>query len=127
MVLYTGSSPDRATRWPLSGWIRGTVADLSLLAQSASVPPDVIEEAANHLINGVRESAGLLAEAGIAHPGALVQMGDELRQHPGEQTSRMAMTILANAFVFHETLAGGPGSLTTVRSLEQIRRRFVCC
>src|SRR6267378_2448335 len=33
----------------------------------------------------------------------------------------MATTILANAFMFQETLAGGPGSLSSVNSLEQLR------
>jgi hypothetical protein len=42
MALYTGSSPTTGTRWPKSGWIVGTVADLSILTQSATVPPDVI-------------------------------------------------------------------------------------
>jgi hypothetical protein len=35
MALYTGSEPSGASRWPKIGWIRGGVADLSVLAQSA--------------------------------------------------------------------------------------------
>jgi len=46
MALIAGSGAVGATRWPTSGWMVGTVADLSLLTQSASVPPDVIDEAA---------------------------------------------------------------------------------
>jgi hypothetical protein len=49
MALYTGSSPSASARWPHAGWILGSVADLSILTQSASVPPDVIEAAADHL------------------------------------------------------------------------------
>jgi hypothetical protein len=29
MALYTGSSPTALVRWPHSGWIKGSVADLS--------------------------------------------------------------------------------------------------
>src|ERR1700730_13594769 len=33
----------------------------------------------------------------------------------------MAATILANAFIFQESLAGGPGELANVRSLDELR------
>ena len=62
MALYTGSSKSAFTRWPHSGWMVGTVPTLSFLTQSASVPPDVIDEAATQLVNGVSEVAGMLAE-----------------------------------------------------------------
>jgi hypothetical protein len=121
MALYTGSGPETASRWPKSGWILGTPSVLSILAQSASVPPQVIEEAADQLFNGVSEAAGLLAEMAKTHPGALLGISKELHQVDAEQTRRMAATILANAFVFQETLAGGPGELAAVNSLEQLR------
>ena len=121
MALYTGSTPANGTRWPQSGWIIANVADLSILAQSASVPPDVIERAADELVNGVSEAAGLLADMAEAHPGAIHRISLELRQEDGEQTRRMATTILANAFVFHESLAGGMGNLDAIRSFEEIR------
>jgi hypothetical protein len=62
MALYTGSVPAEAVRWPKSGWIIGAVADLSILTQSATVPPDVIDAAATELVNGVSEAAGMLTE-----------------------------------------------------------------
>jgi hypothetical protein len=117
MVLYTGSSPSAASRFPETGWVRGSVADLSLLTQAAGVPPDVIETAVNELVNGVSECAQLLAEVAQQHPGAVQKISEELRQKDGEQTRRMATTILANALVFHETVANGPGPLADVASL----------
>ena len=121
MALYTGSSPAVATRWPHSGWIVGSVVDLSLLVQSASVPPDIIDKAANELVSGVSEAAGLIAETAKSHPGAIHKICEELRQEDGDQTRRMAATILANAFIFQESLAGGPGDLADVCSLEQLK------
>ena len=121
MTLHTGSIPSESIRWPHSGWIRGNVADLSILAQSASVPPDVVEEAANQLVSGVSEAAGLLSEIAEAHPGAIQKICEYLCQEDDEQTRRMASTILANAFVFHENLAGGPGKLASVKSLDELR------
>ena len=118
MVLYTGNSPDDATRWPNSGWISGTIADLSILTQSATIPPNVIEMAADELVAGVSEAAAMLDEMSITHAGAMQKICAELRQADGEQTRRMATTILANAFMFQESLAGGDGGLSDVKSIE---------
>lgn len=117
-ALYTGSSPEGAVRWPHMGWMVGNVADLSILVQSASVPPDVIDEAATQLVNGVSETAGMLAEIAKQNEAAVHKISKELFQEDGEQTRRMATTILANAFVFHESLAG---KLPKVDSLDELR------
>ena len=121
MVLYTGSDPSAYSRWPRSGWILGGVSNLSILVQYASVPPEVIKKAAGQLVAGVSEAAGLLKEMLEGHPGAIHKIGEELRQEDSDQTRGMAATILANAFVFQENLAGGPDELATVNSLEQLR------
>lgn len=123
MALYTGRSPSAGSRFPETGWVRGGIADLSLLCQAAGVPPDVIEEAVSQLVNGVSESAALLADVARQHPGVAQKISEELLQKDSEQTRRMATTILANAFVFHETLADGPGPLAGVSSLDQLRGR----
>lgn len=81
----------------------------------------MIEEAANHLVSGVTEAAGMLEDIVSSHPGAIHKISQELRQEDGEQTRRMAITILANAFVFQESLAGGPGELADVQSLDGLR------
>ena len=121
MVLYTRSDPSEHSRWPHSGWIRGSVSNLSILVQYASVPPEIIDKAADQLVAGVSEAAGLLKEMLEGHPGAIHKIGEELRQEDSDQTRRMAATILANAFVFQEYLAGGPDELASVNSLEQLR------
>ena len=120
MALYTGSDPSSNSRWPHSGWISGRVSDLSILVQYASVPPEVIDKAADQLVAGVSEVAGLLKEMLEGHPGAIHKIGEELRQEDSDQTRGMAATILANAFVFQENLAGGPDELASVNSLEQL-------
>ncbi len=121
MALYTGESQESYMRWPQNGWVGGSVTDLSMLIQSASVPPAVIEEAANKLVDGVSEAAALLEDMATTHAGAMKKICEELRQQDGEQTRRMATTILANALVFHESLARGEGDLYDVRTLEELR------
>jgi len=63
----------------------------------------------------------LLGEITHAHPGAMHEICKVLCQHEDEQTQRMAATILANAFVFHESLARGPGQLSLVLSVDELR------
>jgi len=118
MALYTGSTPSEATRWPTSGWMVGTVDDLSMLTQAASVPPDVIDAAVSNLVGGVGEAAGILTEIAKGNDEALQQIAKELFQEDGVQTRRMAATILANAFVFHESLAG---RIPNISSIDELR------
>lgn len=121
MAVYTGENPQEYVRWPTSGWLRGNVTDLSILVQGASIPPAVVETAADKLTNGVREAAALLEEIGVAHPGTTQVICHMLKQPDAEQTRRMAMAILANALVFHETLARGPADLSDVQTLDELR------
>lgn len=121
IALYTGSNATIFTRWPRSGWVQATVGDLSILVQSAAVPPEVIDIAANELVIGVSEAAGLLGEIVPLGSGGILKICEELRQEDSEQTRRMAATILANAFIFQESLAGGPGELAKVKSLDELR------
>lgn len=121
IAIYTGSDPSNCTRWPQSGWITGNVANLSTLVQLSSVPPDIIDEAADYLVSGVSEAAGLLDEMAHSYAGAIHKISEALFQEDGEQTRRMAATILANAFMFHEILAGGQDELANVNSIEQLR------
>lgn len=118
MALYTGSGPEVASRLPRSGWMLGSFNDLSILTQSASVPPDVIDEAVTNLVNGVSEAAGLLNQIAKSNGEAVEKISKELFQEDVEQTRRMAATILANAFVFHEALAG---KFRGVNSLDELR------
>ena len=121
MVLYSGESQEKYLRFPSGGWLEGNITDLSLLIQSASLPQTIIDEAANKLVSGVSEAAAILNEMATTHPGAIRKICEELRQQDGEQTLRMAMTILANALVFHESLSRGNGDLGNVRTLDEFK------
>ena len=121
-ALYTVKNEREHTRLPESGWLSGNIFDLSLFVQSATIPPSLIDEAANLLEIGVNQAAGLLNEYAASHPGAIQRIANELQQQDSIQTRRMATTILANAFMFHENLAGGPGALAEVRPIDELRK-----
>lgn len=121
-ALFSVKNDVEHTRLPENGWLSGNIFDLSLLVQAATIPPFLIDEAANLLEIGVNQAAGLLEEYSKSHPGSIQRIADELHQQDSIQTRRMATAILANAFMFHENLAGGPGDLAEVRRLDELRR-----
>ena len=127
---HVGRPPERL---PSQGWIRGGVRDLAMLVHRAAVPPPRIEALATELENGVRLAAEEFTrrhhygtELGERVAGVLGQFDDK-----EGQTRRMAMTVIANALVFHESLAevefqvpeaeGGP--TRGVRAVESFRPR----
>jgi hypothetical protein len=118
---FTGSTPDDAARWPRSGWVTGNIADLCLVGQSMTIPPAIIDRAAERLVDGVSHAAGLLTELATTHLAALKRIAQTLKQVDTIQTRRMAMTIIANAFVFHAALSGLGGKLASIRSVHEIR------
>lgn len=118
MALFTGLN---ANRFPEDGWMTGNLATLSFLIQSASIPPEVIDEATDILAEGVTYASKHLEGAVKTHPGQIEAMCNALHQENSPQTRRMAMTILANAFMFHESLARGEGKLKDVPTLNELK------
>ena len=105
-ALYRGRRPDDAERWPAAGWLRGSLADLALLAQQAMRPSEEIERLAEILETGIELARRIFTEAyreGHEAIGAL--FAEHLRLEDGPQTRRMAMAILANALIFQQSLA----------------------
>lgn len=119
--LFTGEQPAEASRWPSSGWMVGSILEISILAQTAAVPPSIIQGAVTNLVAGVSEAASLLDEIASKSPEAIKDVAKSLCQEDGIQTRRMAATILLDAFVFHESLAGATEALSKVRNLDQLR------
>ena len=106
-ALYTrrvGKPPDRL---PSQGWIGGSVRGLAMLVHRAAVPPPRIEALAAELENGVRLAAEEFTRRHMYGSELGTQVASVLGQSDDKegQTRRMAMTVIANALVFHESLA----------------------
>ena len=106
-ALYTrrvGKEPDRL---PSRGWIKGSVRDLAMLVHRAGVPPPRIEVLATELENGVMIAADEFTRLHSIGSELGANVADVLGQDDDEegQTRRMAMTVIVNALVFHESLA----------------------
>ena len=117
-ILISRDGSD-TNRFPNRGWAEGTIDDVAMALQLGATPNSRIQKAAALLEHRVNQAA-LLSEAAIAaRPSIGAAIGEILHQQPGEQTSRMAMLIITNAFVFQSSLAGKP-EMEQVSSLAQL-------
>ena len=106
-ALYTRRVGNPPERLPSQGWVRGGVRDLAMLVHRAAVPPPRIEALATELENGVRLAAEEFTRRHMYGSELGAQVASVLGQSDDKegQTRRMAMTVIANALVFHESLA----------------------
>ena len=93
-------------RFPASGWLEGSVADLADLVRLVSVPQRAVDQAATTLQDGIDAAAQLLDAVDDGRPHITRAMAHLLGMENVPQTRRMACAIIANALVFHERIAG---------------------
>ena len=117
---YALFSVDLPHRFPISGWIKGNVGDVATAIRIGAIPIFKVAQAADNLERGVNEAAMLLASAVETRPHIAESIEEILYQEACEQTYRMAMLIITNAFVFQSALAGGL-EMDTVPSLAQLQ------
>lgn len=105
-AVFAGT-PAAPERWPSEGWLSGGVDDLAACIEHASLSERQVAEGAGMLEERVGQAAARLAEMeGWRKTNALGRIAGTLHQEASEQTTRMAMAILANALTFHNTIAG---------------------
>ena len=101
---------DEPRRWPESGWLSGGIDDLAGLIEQMALSERRIAEGMRILEEGVSQAAKLLRVAlKDNYPGVLTRIAASLHQEEGEQTSRMATAIFANALTVHAGIAGTHG------------------
>ena len=100
--VFAATGTDGWTRFPSTGWISGGVDGLAGLIESVSVSERRLAQAVGILEVGVSSAAAVLRERlAPERQEVLDAIGEALHQADGEQTSRMAMAIVANALTFH--------------------------
>ena len=114
--IFSGDSED-PDRWPKTGWLDGSVDDLTACIEHAALSENRIASGMKILEDGINQVAGKLRDACADAPDTLESIASELHQTDGEQTSRMAMAILANALTFHTAIAGAH----SIDTLDQLR------
>ena len=92
-------------RFPESGWLQGSAADVAELARLVSVPQSTVNAAASALETGIESAVGVLNSMERLAPVAAREIADLLGMSDVPQTRRMACAIMANAMVFHDRIA----------------------
>ena len=98
---------DTVVRWPSEGWLTGSIDDLAAFIENVALSERLLAEGTQILEQSIGEAAGKLRET--ASNQVLERMAQSLHQEDGEQTSRMAMAIVANALVFHTAIVDAHG------------------
>ncbi|MYC66494.1 MAG: hypothetical protein F4X12_09205 [Acidobacteriia bacterium] len=98
---------ETVTWFPAAGWLEGTLADLAGFVETLSVSPRQLAEGVNALEAGVQQAANIIRRR-PDNGGSIERnrIAEVLHQRDGEQTTRMAAAILANALVVHSAIAG---------------------
>ena len=117
-LFSSGANDGEHVRWPSTGWITGDVDDLATILESAAISERVVAYSLDVLEQGIGTAAMQLREATADRPDVNARVAEALHQEDGEQTSRMAMAIIANALTFQTMLAGVHG----IRTLDELRR-----
>ena len=113
--------------FPQSGWLKGSVADIATAIRVRATPISKIDAAADLLEKRIETAAQQLEAAIQERPSIGAEIEAVLFQKAGEQTSRMAMLIVTNAFVFQSVLAGKPemkGVMSLKRMLSDNAKRL---
>ena len=96
--------------WPQGGWIEGSIAEIATATERLDLSEQVIAQGLGILEQGVNDAASMLRGDALAgFPDGLRRMAHVLQQEDSEQTSRMAMAIIANALTFHMAIEGSQG------------------
>ena len=92
-------------RFPTSGWLTGSIADLADLIRLISIPQSEVDAAADALERGIERAAVILDELDATSPAVTIKIAQTLGMVNVPQTRRMACAILANALIFQERIA----------------------
>ena len=93
-------------RFPASGWLEGSAADVADLARLVSAPQSAVNAAAAALERGIDSATAFLQGLETRAPAVNHDVAALLGMSDVPQTQRMACAIIANAMVFHDRVAG---------------------
>ena len=105
--LVTRHGDDESLTWfPESGWLTGSVDDLAGLCEQIATNELVIQKAADEMELTVAAVSRTLAKAVADVPHVLDDIAETLHLEPSPQTTRIGVTMIANALVFQLAIEG---------------------
>ena len=107
-------------RWPEKGWIEGGIDDLVGFIERTALSESVIAQGMAKLELGISQSTFLVRNDDTPYLDTNKKISEILNQKDGEQTTRMAMAIIANAISFHLAIENSHN----IKPLDQIKDSF---
>lgn len=104
-------------RWPEAGWIEGGIDDFVGFVERTALSESIIAHGMAKLELGISQATYLVRNSDTANLNTNKKISELLNQKDSEQTTRMAMAIIANAISFHSALE----NIYDVTRLEQTK------
>ena len=116
---YSGQDmPD--FRWPEKGWIEGKIDEFVGFIEQTALSESIITQGMKVLELRISQATYIVRNYSASSADTNREISTLLNQKDGEQTTRMAMAILANAISFHNTIA----KLHKVKPIDEIKDTF---
>ena len=94
-----------ADAWPPAGWIAGDLDSLASVTDQLALSERLMDEAIRVLERAIGDASRALRGACWDSTVPLEYLAEVLHQEDSEQTTRMAMAIIANALIYHSSIA----------------------
>ena len=136
-AVYRGR-PGDYDRFPRGGFLRGDTVDLVNFIKPASIPEDIVNQAADALTQGTNAAAAILMRYSATRYNFGAKLGEQLHQpwpdpydavngkqakadeDARTQTAKMCATMLINALAYQQNLSGHHSE---IEDLQTVRRR----
>ena len=115
--ILAGDSPEEFVRWPETGFVSASIADIATAIKVAKISPVKLGKAVASLEYGANSIATLIEKNSAKYSALSSTIPTLLKQSASLQTYKMAAAIIINALVFHETLVEHSDKLGHVASI----------
>lgn len=102
-LQYVAMSIESPWRFPESGWLKGSLTQIAILAQSISYPQYMIDKSAEIMINSIEKNSIIIKNSS---PDVKTEIAKILKQKENEETWKMASLVIQNAMLFYDQISG---------------------
>ena len=115
--IFSGNQLEHS-RFPTAGWLTGSIDDVVQCIEFALVSERLVAESTDVFQRAIDRATNVISQTvELGFTDIEEKFASVLNQTKGTQTNRMAITIIANAMTFQESLAGKKG-IPSIRELQ---------
>ena len=106
------------SRFPESGWLQGSMANLAMLAQSISFPQHLIIKCADIMTNSINKNSIIMDNCNADTKNGIAK---SLKQEQNMETWKMASLVIQNAMLFYDQISG-KRNIKTIQQLKYMNK-----